>query len=112
VLAAMVFLGVLIPVVIEGLGVASRAGEVAERKTIASQLAANKLNEMVVTGDWESGQNSGDFGLDWPGYNWELQNGTWSVDSMTELNLVVSYQVQGRDYFVRLTTLVDSSITE
>jgi len=112
VLAAMVFLGVLIPVVIEGLGLASRAGEVAERKSIAAQLAANQLNELIVTGEWESGQNSGDFGLEWPGYSWQLQNSTWSVDTMTELDLIVTYQVQGRDYFVRLATLVDSSTTE
>ncbi|MCP5521829.1 MAG: hypothetical protein H7A46_09815 [Verrucomicrobiales bacterium] len=111
-LAAMVFLGVLIPVVIEGLGLASRAGEVAERKSIAAQLAANQLNELIVTGEWESGQNSGDFGLEWPGYSWQLQSSTWSVDTMTELDLIVTYQVQGRDYFVRLATLVDSSTTE
>lgn len=112
VLAAMVFLGVLIPVVIEGLALANRAATVAERKSIAAQLAANELNELVVTGDWENGQNTGDFGPDWPGYTWELQTSAWSADAMTELNLIVTYQVQGRDYFVRLATLMDSSSTQ
>lgn len=108
----MVFLGVLIPVVIEGLALASRAAEVAERKTVATQLAANQLNELVITGDWESGSNTGNFGPDWPGYTWELQTASWSVDTMTELNLIVTYQVQGRDYYVRLATLLDSSTTQ
>ena len=36
VLAAMIFLGILGPVVISGLLTASRAGEVAERSTIAA----------------------------------------------------------------------------
>lgn len=59
VLAAMVFLAVLVPVVIEGLTLANRAAEVAERKTIATQLAANKLNEIVITEAWSATNSSG-----------------------------------------------------
>ncbi|MCP5528438.1 MAG: type II secretion system protein [Verrucomicrobiales bacterium] len=109
VLAAMVFLAVLVPVVIEGLTLANRAAEVAERKTIATQLAANKLNEIVITEAWSATNSSGDFGEVWPGFRWESTSRTWSEDAMTELAVVVTYAVQGRDYTVTLSTLVDTS---
>lgn len=109
VLAAMVFLGVLVPVVIEGLTLSNRAAVVAERKTVATQLAANKLNEIVVTQAWSETNASGDFGLLWPGYTWEIQSLSWSEGELTELTVVVSYEVQGQPYFVRLATLVDTS---
>lgn len=110
VLAAMVFLSVLIPVVIEGLLVAQRAASAAERKTVAADLAAAKLNELIVTGTWQS-INQGDFGPDWPAYTWRLESGSWSVDDLTELSLVVSFEVAGREREIRLTTLVDSTTT-
>lgn len=111
VLAAMVFLGVLIPVVVEGLALANRAALVAERQSVAAQLAGNLLNNLVVSQTWDSGQASGDFGEDWPGYSWQLLTGSWTEDTMTQLTVVVSYQVQGRDYEVSLTTLVDDTET-
>ena len=111
VLAAMVFLGVLIPVVIEGLTLANRGALVTERKSVATRLAANVLNEFVVTRSWNSGQSRGEFGSDWPGYSWELQTSLWSEDAMTELTVIVRYPVQGRDYEARLSTLVDDSTT-
>lgn len=105
----MVFLAVLVPVVIEGLTLANRAAVVAERKTIAAQLATNKLNEIVITQAWSAANSSGDFGEPWPGFRWEVASRTWSEDSMTELTVVVTYAVQGREYTVDVATLVDTS---
>ena len=109
VLAAMVFMAILIPAVIEGLMIANRSAEVVERRAIAARLAANLLNETVVTGDWESGVNSGDFGEEWPGFRWEMNQTAWAGDvaaGMEELTVVVYYPVQGREHFVQLAALV------
>ena len=51
VLAAMVFLGILMPAVISALLTANRAAVAAERSTIAAQLGENKLGEFTVGKD-------------------------------------------------------------
>src|SRR6266481_7750029 len=47
VLVAMTFLGILVPVIVSALSVATRASVSAERTTLAAQLAENKLSELL-----------------------------------------------------------------
>lgn len=110
-LAAMAFLGILMPVVISALLVSNRAAEVSERSTIAMQLAENRLGEMMLGGAWSSESNRGDFGAQWPGYRWELEQAAWETGTMTELTLTVFFPVQGAEQEVRLTTLASDSLT-
>ena len=105
ILAAMVFLAILIPVVIGALAISNRAGVMAERSAVAMQLAENRLNELLVDGTWVTGATGGDFGQEWPGYRWEMTNTTWPEDTMSELSVTVHFQVQGREQNVRLTTI-------
>ncbi len=105
-LAAMAFLGILMPVVISALTISNRAAVVSERATVATQLAENRLQEIIVDDSWTSASSRGDFGEQWPGYRWELTKGDWQSGAMTELSLNVFFQVQGREHDVRLTTLV------
>jgi hypothetical protein len=109
VLAAMVFLAILVPVVMEGLTLANRAAVVAERTAIAVQLGENRLNELLLDRLWVSAPARGDFGPNWSGYQYELIRGNWPVDRMTQLTVRVTFEVQGRQHEVRLDTLVDDS---
>ena len=59
VLAAMVFLAILIPVAIEGLHIASRAGDVAARKSEAALVAESILNETVARTNWNQTVQNG-----------------------------------------------------
>ena len=111
VLAAMVFLGILMPVVVSALMVANRAAVVAERSTIAAQLGENKLGELMLGDAWTSAGTRGDFGTEWSGYRWQLTKATWQAGAMTELTLDVFFQVQGTEHDARLSTLVDESLT-
>ena len=111
VLAAMVFLGILMPVVVSVLMVANRAAVVAERSTIAAQLGENKLGELMLGNAWTSAGTRGDFGEDRPGYRWQLTKATWQTGAMTELTLDVLFKVQGTEHNARLSTLVDESLT-
>ena len=112
VLAAMAFLGILMPVVISALFVSSRAAVISERSTIATQLGENKLNEMMLGGAWTSESGRGDFGEQWPGYRWEMTKSAWESSTMTELMLDVFYTVQGAERDLRLSTLVSETLTE
>src|ERR1700675_1858367 len=83
-LAAMLFMAIVIPVALQGLRIASRAGAVAARKGVAVQLAESKLNELIVTGQWHNSGQGGACGAQWPGYQWTIRNESWSGD--TSLN--------------------------
>jgi len=106
VLAALVVMAIVIPVAIEGMRIANRAGVVAQRKSVAVRLAENQLNDLIVTGNWQYAQRSGTFGEDWPGYRWKLLNENWGQDVMRLISIEVTYEVQNREYSVLLSTVV------
>ena len=111
ILAALAFLGILIPVVASALTVASRASVVAERSVIAAQIGENLLNDMIVENTWSSAGTRGDFGQDWPGYRWQLSQTSWTTGNVTELTLDVYFPVQGHEQSIRLGTLANATQT-
>jgi Tfp pilus assembly protein PilV len=115
VLAALLFLAIVVPAIVEALTLANRASVMAERHAIAGELAENKLAELVVDNNWTNAPgNSGDFGAGSPGYRWQMTTNNWAADTinqMTELAVDVYYTVQGRQYNVHLVTLVAQPTT-
>jgi len=114
VLAALLFLAIVIPVALEGMHVASRAGSVAVRKREAARVAERILNESLVTTNWNNGGSQ--VGAVVEGirqFQWTLRNEPWNVDQNTStmrlLSVEVTYAAQGQNYSVRLSTLVDSA---
>src|SRR5881394_1197601 len=113
VLAALVFLAILIPVALEGLTIASRAGEAAARKSEAALIAESVLNETVVTTNWNQTVQNGTAKQGLHEFRWSIRNEPWNQDpaatTMRQLTAEVFYSVQGVPHSVRLSTLVDSS---
>ena len=138
VLAALLFMAIVIPVAVEGLQIASRAGEVAQRKAEAARVADRILNESIVTTNYAQSTQSGTVFEGLREFHWTLQSAAWSQGStnqalpgqsssgqvnsvqptvnqftagqiaMNLLTVVVTYPVQGRDYSVSLSTLAPS----
>jgi len=113
VLAALVFMAILIPVALEGLSIASRAGEVAARKSEAALVAESILNETVVTTNWNSSMQNGSTRQGNQDFRWTLRTDPWTVDpnatTMRLLSVEVVFAVQSHDYSVRMSTLVDDA---
>ena len=110
VLAAMLFMAIVIPVAMQGLQIASRAGVVSEWKALAARLAENKLNELIVTGQWQSSATKGTIYEGLQSYTWYLASEPWSEDGAMRLVTVhVSVPVQGQSYDVPISTLVDAT---
>ena len=107
----MAFIAILFPVLVSALHVSSGVGSSAERTTVAVQLGENRLNELLLGDAWTSAESRGDFGTDWPEYRWELKKTDWQTGAMTELALDVFFKVQGREQDVRLSTLVNESLS-
>jgi prepilin-type N-terminal cleavage/methylation domain-containing protein len=59
VLAALLFMAIVVPVAIEGLHIAGLAGAVAERKGEAARIAQRVLTENLVTTNWSQSVQSG-----------------------------------------------------
>lgn len=106
VLVAIVFIAIVVPITVEAIMRANRAGSVSEKKRVATRLAEYKLAEMVLTDDWRYGAIEGDFGEDYSGYTWTITEDAWDEDVMLQLTVTVGYTVQGRSYEVSLSTLV------
>jgi type II secretory pathway pseudopilin PulG len=113
VLAAMVFMAIVIPVALEGLSIASRAGEVAVRKGQAALVAERVLNEAIVTTNWSSAVQNGTVRQGTRDFNWTMRNEPWNLDvnqnGMRLLSVEVKYAAQGKEFSVRLSTLVDNA---
>lgn len=112
VLAALLFMAIVIPVALQGLRIASRAGEFAERKREAARVAEKILNESIVTTNWNSSATSGTLYEADREYIWSLRTESWTeastVTAMQMLTVAVEYPVQGEKYTVELSTLANS----
>ncbi len=111
VLAAMLFLAIVIPAAVEALRVASLAGEVAARKGTAVRIGDRILNESIVTTNWSVGSQNGTVAEGAGEFHWTLNNQIWPVDTTAAMRLLtaeVTFSAQGHDYSVELSTLVNS----
>ena len=107
VLAALTFMAIVIPVAIEGLHIANRAGVVAQRKTIAARVAERVLNEALI-GSQSQARNGvvQEGSMD---YRWSIRQTTWPEDTMRVVTAEVVFFVQGQEHDVRLSTLVSNA---
>lgn len=104
VLAALLFLAIVIPAAIEALHVASLAGDVAARKGAAARVADRILNGSIITTNWNGAQN-GTVTEGAQEFRWTLTSATWPVANMQLLTAEVKFSAQGKDYSAKLSTL-------
>ena len=113
VLAALLFMAIVIPAAIEGMHIASLAGTVAERKGEAARVAQRLLGESLVTTNWTQSVQSGTLTEGQRQFDWTIQSNPWNQDPnqnvIRQLTVEVKFTAQNRPYSVRMSTLVDSS---
>ncbi len=113
VLAALMFMAIVIPAAVEGLHIASLAGTVAERKGEAARVAQRVLAENLVSTNWNQSVQSGTLTEGQREFRWTLRNDPWNQDPNQNvirlLSVDVVFTAQNRDYSVRMSTLVDTS---
>jgi type II secretory pathway pseudopilin PulG len=108
VLAALMFMAIVIPVAVQGLQISSRAGALAERKREAGRVAERILNESIVTTNWNKSSLSGTVQEGDREYRWQLRTESWTESAMQLLSVEVTFPVQGEDYTVELNTLANT----
>jgi hypothetical protein len=118
VMAALLFLAIVIPTAVEVLRIATLAGEVAARKSEAARVADRILSESVVTTNWSGAMQSGTVREGILDFRWTLTSGAWSQNPMPQaqaqasqmelLTAEVTYSAQGKDYSVKSSTLANA----
>lgn len=108
VLAAMLFLAIVIPVAVGALRLGSLAGEVATRKAVAARIADQVLNEMIVTGQSQKNALSGKVQAGAIEYTWTMNIESSGLDTLRLATVDVSFLAQGKDYDVKLSTLLSA----
>ncbi|HSH14784.1 MAG TPA: prepilin-type N-terminal cleavage/methylation domain-containing protein [Verrucomicrobiae bacterium] len=111
VLAALAFMAIVIPVAVQGIAVASRAGQVAARKADAARIGDRVLNELEVTGQLLSGVQSGVIQEGAREFHWSMQTQSWLEGNLNQVTVSVAFEVQGQAYDVQLATLIDPNAT-
>jgi hypothetical protein len=113
VLAALAFMAIVIPVAIEGLHIASGAGEKAARRNEAAMVAEQVLSESIITGDWSGGVQGGTVRQGLHDFSYSIKDEPWLEDVnayyIRLLSVEVIYSVQGVNRSVQLSTLVDET---
>jgi len=107
VLAALALLAIVVPVALEGVSVASRAGMVGQRQAAAARVAERVLGEYVSTGRTENGSDRGTSREDGVGYAWRLERTPWAADPLEEVTVQVTFEVQDQSRILSLSTILD-----
>jgi len=105
-LATVVLIAIIMPVAMRSIGLCTRVAGLSRKQIEAASLARTKLTELTVTHDWENGSQRGDFGTDWPGYEWTATATNWTDSSVRQLDLTVSWRSMGKQRELTLSTLV------
>ncbi|MCU0914745.1 MAG: prepilin-type N-terminal cleavage/methylation domain-containing protein [Planctomycetes bacterium] len=106
-LATIVLITIVLPVAMQTISLCTRLAGQSRRQIEAACLAKTKLTELTVSQEWENGNQQGDFGTDWPGYEWVATLATWTEDAaVSQLEVTVSWRSLGRQRGITLSTLV------
>jgi type II secretory pathway pseudopilin PulG len=107
VLAALLLMAIIVPVAMQGVQIASRAGTLGQRKAAAMRVAERVLNELIATDGLTQSTGSGTVAEGDQAYAWTMQTETWPEDAMNVVTVRVVFNVQGNDYNVSLSSIYD-----
>ena len=112
ILASLLFLAISIPAILGALSLCSRAAEIAERTSLAGELAENQLSELVVAQgvSGSAAQSRGEF-ADYPGFRWDTTMETGTLAPSETMTIHVYFMVRGKERSVDLATVVSSTAT-
>ena len=105
VLAALVLIGVVLPVAMHGVTVAMQTAQRARHLTEAGELGQLKLQEFLSVRDVTQLNNAGDFGQTRPEYRW-ASSSLLRDGSSYDVTVTVYYTERGKEQAITLSTIV------
>lgn len=101
----MMLLIFVLPVAMNGISLATRLASESVQKSIAAELAENRLLEALLLEEWKSA-GGGDFGYEYPGFSWTMTTSQRNEPGLTQIDLAVTWDQRGYKREVLLTTFV------
>jgi type II secretory pathway pseudopilin PulG len=110
-MAVVALMGIALPVVMAGIATSTAAAGVVKQRAAATELAENKLNEIILGQEWQTGALAGEAERDGLAYHWTagVANNWNNLSNVAQLTIVVAWTGQGRPRSVALSTLVYQS---
>ena len=102
-------MAIVIPVAVQGVRIATLAGQVGVRKEAAARVAERVLSELIVTGQFRQSAGSGTASEGAQDYQWSMRLDPWIENNIRLVTVRVIFPVQGQDYDINLSTLVDTA---
>jgi hypothetical protein len=79
------------------------------RKVVAARIGERVLNEWIAMGQSQTANQRGTVQEGVQEYRWTIRTELWNQDTMRLATAQVFYTVQGREFEVHFSTLLDSS---
>ncbi len=111
ILASLLMMAIVVPVALEGMSIASRAGLLGQRKAAAMRVAERLLEELIAEANTQQTTDSGTLADGEFSYPWTMRTENWSVDALQQMTVTVTFTLQGNRYEVSATTLLPASGT-
>ncbi|MFZ9746925.1 MAG: type II secretion system protein [Opitutaceae bacterium] len=111
VLASLMLIALVVPVAMEAMAVASRAGELGRRKAAAVRVGERVLGELLAEGQLTTGATSG-VAQEGPfEYPWSVRLENWPEDALQQVTVTVTFSVRGAPQEIALATLLPATGT-
>ena len=105
VMVAILILGIAVVGLTQGLTTALASGKESEVQTQAAMLAAGQIETLRTDGMLEDGDDDGDFGDDFPNFQWKQTIKPAGVEGLHEVKVTVENANTGKAIY-ELTTLL------
>ncbi len=111
VLASLMLIALVVPVAMEAMAVASRVGELGQRKAAAVRVGERVLGELLAEGQLATGATSG-VAQEGPfEYPWSVRLENWPEDALQQATVTVTFSVRGAAQEIALATLLPATGT-
>lgn len=106
ILAALLLIGLVLPVVMKGVSIAHILASDSTRRYEAINLAELKLDEILLEEEWDNSSASGSFDDEYNQYQWIMETSGRTVAGLKQIDLSVFWEQRGRQRQITLSTLV------
>lgn len=107
VVVAILILGIALVALTEGVTAALSSSKASEVQTTAALLAAGQIETLQAEGDYTDGQTEGDFGDEFPQYQWKQTISDTSIDGLHNVEVVVEDSKTGEALYDLQTMLFE-----
>jgi len=111
VLIAILILGIALVGFVNGITTALSSHKDSEVQTVAVLLASGRMEKIRADGELEDGESDGDWGDDYPTYQWRQTISPTEIKGLHEVSVVVENSKTGKQIYELKTMLFEVPLT-